>query len=368
MTYDAIVLGAGIAGLSVARELAKLKQRVLLLEPGEKGGATSRAAAGILDPYTEANEETPLFRLGLKALERYPSFLQEMGKDTLSRVEYEKKGILYLAVQPEDEEFLKDRFERQKRRGIPVEWVPAEKIKKMEPAVSKKTRSGVFYPEIPKLSAEKLTDILFESARSSGVEIRTSVKKISIEKGLSPFSSVRGVKVGDDFIESPHVIVASGCWASLESLGIPLKISSVRGQILLLRSSASFTPAHILHTLRWAYIVPWPGNRLLIGSTLESNAGFENRVTPEGREDILNRVSEIYEGIRSLPVERSWAGLRPFVEGGNPLIGPAPVKGLFLALGFYRSGILIAPLVGKLLAEGIVKGKYPPLLEPFYIR
>ena len=63
--YDAIVIGAGMAGLSIARELAKLKQRVLVLEQEEKGGGASRAAAGILDPYTEAKKETPLFRLGL---------------------------------------------------------------------------------------------------------------------------------------------------------------------------------------------------------------------------------------------------------------------------------------------------------------
>ena len=363
-SYDTIILGAGMAGLSIARELAKLKLRVLLLEVEEKGGKTSRAAAGILDPYTETTEETPLFRLGLKALELYPTFLEELGEKVPSQIEYEKLGILYLAVRPEDEEFLKDRYEWQRKRGLPVERVSSEKIKKMEPAVSSRVESGIFYPEIPKLSAEKLTDALLNSSRSTGVEIRTGLKKVSIllEKG-----KVGGVQVEGKAIESPVVVLASGCWAGLhENLGIEIKISSVRGQILILKSNGSFRPTHILHTIRWAYIVPWPGNRLLIGSTLESNVGFENRVTSVGQKDILERVSEIYEDIKTLPMETSWAGLRPYVDGGVPLIGPSRIKGLILALGYYRSGILISPLVGKLLGEGIVAGEFSPLLEPFH--
>lgn len=353
-SYDSIVIGAGIAGLSVARELAKLKQRVLLLEREEKGGGASRAAAGIIDPYTEADEETPLLQLGLKAFDFYPSFLDELGNGIRQRIEYEKLGILYVALNAEDEKFLAGRFDWQKKRGISVVSVSDAEIQRMEPALSKKVRSGIYYPEIPKLNAEKLTSALFEATRSAGVEIRTSVKRISVSiKG----DKIRGVEIPEGPIESPSVIIAEGCWTGLDQdLGIKIKVSAVRGQILLLRSNPSLYPRHILHTIRWAYIVPWPGEQLLIGSTLESNVGFDNRVTPEGKEDILNRVSEIMEGIRSLPVEKSWSGLRPYVDGGVPFIGPTRIPGLYLAVGYYRSGILIGPLAGKFLAEGIVSG------------
>jgi len=111
-SYDAIVIGAGIAGLSIARELANLKQRVLILEREEKGGVTSKAAAGFLDPYSDLKDQTPLFRLGLQALDQYPSFLQEMGARAISQVEYEKLGILYLAIRAEDEELFKERLGR----------------------------------------------------------------------------------------------------------------------------------------------------------------------------------------------------------------------------------------------------------------
>ncbi len=363
-SYDAIVIGAGVAGLPIARELAKSNERVLLVEREREGGKASRAAAGILDPYSEAREESPLLRLGLKALEFYPSFLKEwVGDAALKKVEYEKLGILYLALSPEDEAFLKDRSEWQKSHGLRVEFLRGSEVRRLEPTVSGRTQSGVLYPEIPKLNAKELTRALFKAAQSAGVEFRTSVKEVSVwtEKG-----KLKGIKMAQDAVEAPLVILASGSWTGLDPrLGIKVNVSPVRGQILLLRSKPSLYPRHILHTARYAYIVPWPKGRLLIGSTLE-HGEFEDRVTPEGKEDILSRASEMVEEIRSLPIESSWAGLRPYADGGMPLIGPTRVPGLFLATGYYRSGILIGPLAGKLLSEGIVSGKFSSLLKPFY--
>lgn len=361
--YDAIVLGAGIAGLSVARELAKAKQRVLLIERDKRGGKASRAAAGILDPYSEAGEETPLLPIGLQAFEFYPSFLEEIEKGGEGQVEYEKLGLLYLALTSEDESLLRARFEWQKARRIPVEWLGEKAVRKLAPMVSRRTRSGVYFPQIAKLNAGKLTDALFEAAQEGGVEIRTGVEDSAlwIEGG-----KVRGIEQSGEKMEAPAVALATGSWAGLQDkLGFRIPVKPVRGQILLLKAQAPFYPRTILHTIRYAYLVPWPENRLLVGSTLES-AGFDDRVTSEGKEDILNRAGEMIESIRELPIESSWAALRPQAEGGMPLIGPAPVSGLFLAGGYYRSGVLIGPLVGKLLAEGIRTRKFSPLLEPFY--
>lgn len=364
--YDAIIIGGGLAGLSVAKELSRLKQRVLVLEMEKVCGQTSRAAAGILDPYTEASEETPLYQLGLKSLDYYPSFLKEIQEWSSMDVEYEKPGILYVALSLEDEEILEDRFEWQRKQGLTVERCSAEEVQRKEPFISKRIRSGIFYPEIAKLNASKLVDALLEASRLRGAEIRTSIRNLSISLSAG---KVRGVKTQEGLIETRTVILASGSWAGLQrELGLfSLKISPVRGQILILKASTPFYPKHILHTLRWAYIIPWPERKLLVGSTLES-AGFENQVTSEGKKDILERASEMVEEIRHLPLETSWAGLRPYPEGGMPLVGPTPIEGLYLAVGYYRSGVLISPLIGKLLAEEIVSGESSPLLKFFRMK
>lgn len=361
--YDVIVLGAGIAGLSVARELAKRKKEVLLLEREKIAGRTSRAAAGILDPYTEAEKKTPFLQIGLKALEFYPSFLKEITKKNVGKVEFKKSGILYLALNSKDERFLKDRSLWQKRQRIPVKILSHKEVHRMEPSISNLVRSGIYYPEIPKVNANKLTEALLNAARSAGVEIHTPIEKISV---WIEGKRVCGVKIRDKKIHSETVVLAPGSWAGVDKkLGTRIRVRPVRGQILILKSNSKFRPRHILHTLRYVYIVPWPNNCLLVGSTLES-VGFKNLVTSKGKRDILNRASEISKILPRLPIKTSWAGLRPQAQCGKPLVGPTHVKGLFLASGYYRSGILIAPLAGKLLAEGILTGKFSALLKPFY--
>lgn len=361
--YDAIVIGAGLAGLSVARELARKKQRVLQIEVDRQGGNASRAAAGILDPYTEADKITPQFLLAKEAFAFYPSFLDQLGPRACEKVEFEKTGVLYLASSQRDEAFLRKRFEWQKQHGIAVQFLSGDQARRLEPFLSPRVRAGVYYPEIQKLNAGKLTDLLMKTVKISGVELQMPVRNASLwqEKG-----KVQGIKTGSNRIESPVVVAARGCWAGSDRrFGVRPDVAPVRGQILILHTKPGRRPRHILHTVRYAYAVPWPGGRVLVGSTLES-AGFENRVTPEGKEDILTRAGEIFEDIYEQKIESSWAGLRPFAKRGRPWIGPTQIKGLFLATGYYRVGVLISPVVGKLLSEGILTGKFSPLLKPFY--
>ncbi len=364
-SYDAIVIGAGIAGLSAGRELAKLGERVLILERDVRGGNASRAAAGILDPYTEAEKNTPLFQLSLKAFQFYPKFLDELGPGARKKIEFKKTGVLYLAFSAKDESFLKKRALWQKQHGVPVKNLSAGQVQKLEPVVSKTVRSGVFYPEIPKVNAHKLTTVIFEAARREGVEIRTGVEgaAVKIKKG-----KVRGVRANGNFLEAGKVIVAAGSWSGRgRRFGLSVGVKPVRGQILIVRARPDFGPKHILHSLRYSYLIPWPEGRILAGSTLES-AGFQSRVTRRGEKDILRRAGEIIEGIENFPIETSWAGLRPCPDRGRALIGPTGIAGLFLATGYYRSGILIAPLVGKLLAEGIHSGIFSPFVKPFFLK
>lgn len=362
-TYDAVILGSGLAGLTPALELARKKLRILILERDDPGGATSRAAAGILDPYTEANAPSPFLGLGQRALEFYPPFLESLREDSPEQVEFQKTGLLSLAFRDEEREILERRFSWQKKEGLSVESLLPPEILKKEPMVSKRVTGGLFYPEVSKLNAGRLTELVLRSVRSAGVEIRDHVPaaELRIEKG-----KVRGVRAGSLSIESPVVICAAGCWTGgVKKLGLKTKVTAVRGQILILKSTPALYPKSVLHSLRYAYVVPWPEGRLLAGSTLEKDV-FDARVTGEGQEEILNGVGEISEGLRRLPVERRWAGLRPLAGKGEPVIGPGAVSGLYLAAGYYRSGILISPLAGKLLAEGIVSGVFSPLLKPFF--
>src|SRR2546421_10774402 len=98
--YDVIVIGGGIIGLSIARELAGRKS-VLLLDRGATGQGTSRAAAGMLTPLTEADDAGPFFQLCRASLAIYDRFVDDLKKESGLDVEYSKEGLLHIASSEE---------------------------------------------------------------------------------------------------------------------------------------------------------------------------------------------------------------------------------------------------------------------------
>src|SRR6185295_6309809 len=94
--YDVIVIGGGVIGLSIARELAGRKS-VLLLDRGSTGQGTSRAAAGMLTPLSEADDEGPMFQLCRASHAMYDAFVEELEGETKLDVGYAKDGLLCLA-------------------------------------------------------------------------------------------------------------------------------------------------------------------------------------------------------------------------------------------------------------------------------
>src|SRR5881394_2582922 len=125
--YDVIVIGGGVIGLSIARELAGRKS-VLLLDRGATGQGTSRAAAGMLTPLSEADDEGPFFQLCRASHARYDNFVSELEAETGLDVGYSTEGLLSLASSPESGSALHKRYEWQRRAGFAVEFLSAKEV------------------------------------------------------------------------------------------------------------------------------------------------------------------------------------------------------------------------------------------------
>jgi glycine oxidase len=111
-------------------------------------------------------------------------------------------------------------------------------------------------------------------------------------------------------------------------------------------------------------LIPRPHGPLVVGTTLE-HAGFDARVTLGGLAQILARADRVAPQLAALPLERTWAGLRPGTPDHLPYLGPLPgCDGLYAATGHGRKGILLSPLTGELMAQLIVDGELDPRLEP----
>ena len=360
-----VVLGGGVIGLAVARSLRiRGVGKVILVERARPGAEASRAAAGMLAPQAEANGADAFFELACASRDLYPAFARELLEETGTDIELERTGTLYLAFTEKDNREIEQRYEWQRRAGLPVEKLSADEARGLEPCVSPAVRAALRFPLDVQVENRRLIAALSNSIELHGVQLltETHTQALITERG-----AVRGVETSRGEIHAPVVVAAIGAWTSfLNSSGnAPLlkSIEPVRGQMLCFETNPRLA-RHVIYSPR-GYLVPRLDGRLLAGSTTE-HAGFEKRVTAGGVHNITSHALEIAPGVADLPLVDSWAGLRPCARDEWPVIGAcAETKGLFYATGHYRNGILLAPLTGDLVAEEISTGRPAPLAKAF---
>ncbi len=363
-TADAIVIGGGVVGLSVARALSQRGLRVTLIERARLGAEASFAAAGMLAPQAEANRADAFFELACAGRDLYPATAAALCEETGIDIELERTGTLYLAFTEGDEEEIERRYEWQSRAGLPVERLSGDEARQMEPFISEHVRGALRFPLDVQVENRRLIAALTAAAQKYGVRLLTgtNVESLRITK-----AGVEGVETSCGPVHAPVAVVACGAWSSfITSPDSPLPrvhIEPVRGQILCFEATAR--PArHVIYSPR-GYLAPRLDGRLLAGTTTE-HAGFDKRVTGGGIHAISTCALEIAPAIRHLTLLDAWAGLRPRAEDEFPVLGAcAEVRGLYYATGHYRNGILLAPITGELIAEAITNGVISPLLAAF---
>jgi glycine oxidase len=355
-----IVVGAGIVGLSAARALAGAGARVVVVERGRPGAEASAAAAGWLAVQAEADEGWPLLDVALRARARHLALAAELEAETGAAVGLGRHGTLELAFTDEEERALERRLRWQRARGLPVESLGADEIRRAEPALSAAARRANFFPGDGSVDNVRLTRALAASAEARGAALVSGrpVTGLVVERGR-----VAGVVAGAETLSASVVIEAMGAWsAALAGDPQPPPVEPVRGQILAFDAPRG-TLSRVACTAR-GYVVPRADGRLLAGSTLE-RSGFVKEVTAEGLDAVRRIAAEIAPLLADAPAADSWAGLRPGTPDGLPIVGPGAVAGLFHATGLFRNGILLGPLVGEAVAR-LAQGLAPEIdLAPF---
>jgi glycine oxidase len=362
--FDVIIVGGGVIGLTLARELKKSGvERVSIVEKNVACGLeASGAAAGMLAPQAEADKPDDFFNFCTQSRNMYPRFAEELFNETAVDIELEQSGTLYLAFFERDLAALDNRYYWQQAANLQVESLTAKEILELEPNVSSNVLSGLRFANDWQVENRRLITALCRSNQNNKVQIfHNEIKNFIFGSG-----KILGV-AGDQFkIYAPTVIVASGAWSSF--ISVPndvkdrIKIEPIRGQIIALQAKNQVF-RHVIHVIN-GYLVPRRDNRILVGATVE-NVGFNCQTGSAA----INSLLEIKEMI--LPkIETNfsdhWFGFRPKTVDSLPLLGEFPENsGLFWATGHYRNGILLAPATGKFIADKIVRNIDSPFLQIF---
>ncbi len=350
---NVLVLGAGVIGVSIADELARRGASVTVLDMRSAGQGASQASAGILAPYSEAHERTPLLEMGTRSLALFDAFVDGLRDRSGRSVHYARAGTLDVALDDVDESRLRAVRAWLDAAGVPTEWLDEHALRSFEPSVAPSARGGLFNPAHGWAGVASLVAALVQSARLAGAVFESPVEAAEI----APHKTGVVVRAGDRRYPADAAILAAGSWSGrIKIAGVrPMPIRPVRGQLLHLRWPDAEPPARVV----WGtdcYAVPWPDGSLLVGATVE-DAGFHEDVTAEGLRELTSAAGELLPATKNASLVAARVGLRPASPDGLPVIGPLrDMPAVTVATGHYRNGVLLAPLTAKIVADAVLDG------------
>ena len=354
---DVIVIGGGIMGLTVARELARTGRKTLLLEKGQPGAGTTWASAGIVSAHGSSGSADiagePGLRLRKSSFEMWPEYYAGICEESGMDPEFRLTGILLLAPGEEDEREIRKKGETGEWGD--TEWLGPGDLRREEPALAENL-VGALLVNGGNVEVRRLTPALEIACRRAGVEIRTA---ILIQEILESGGRVRGVRTSEGVLEAPIVVLCAGVGsASIMGARPAPPITPQRGQVAAL-DAAKVGIRHVLMVPGDPYLVPRTGGRLILGATREF-AGEDPRLTAGGLGWLLGSAVEAVPALADAPILETWTGFRPLCTDHLPLIGEGDIGGLFFCTGHGPTGITPAP-VSAALTVALIAGEATPI-------
>jgi glycine oxidase len=361
---DVIVIGGGIIGLSVADRLAREGVGVTLLERGVCGREASWASAGILKP-SNPNKRGPMQQLQRASLEMYPDYCADLQERTGIVPQYARCGSMELLFDDQRYRMALSEQRAGDQQGLRMpdgrpEWevITADEACQIEPSVSGDCLGVLLGRFSAQVRNPRLLRALVAACKSGGVRVReqTPVRELVVEG-----DRVTGAVTEDGSVAGALVILCAGAWSGEidTRAGVQISTHPVRGQIVLL-DAADVAGGRFTRIVdrKECYLAPRSDGLVLVGSTVEPEAGFDRRTTAAGVHKLMQRALTLVPGLANAQVMGMWAGLRPGTPDRRPYIGPVPAfDGLIAATGHYRTGLALAPVTAEIVADFVVRGR-----------
>lgn len=365
---DVCIIGGGIIGLSIARELAGrgLSVRVLAREAARE--TASWAAAGIFPPAPRYAGAPPGDVLTAWSDELHRQWARELLEETGIDNGLRECGGLHVAADDRQLARLCEAAATWTAQGTQCERLDAADIAAVEPALADAVArgrlvGGFVLPAEMQIRPPRHLQALERACLARGVVIETGVTVRDLDVHGGNVRSVVAERAGAMVaVNAGHYVLAAGAWSGsiAERLGLVLTTRPIRGQIALLRFPEQ--PLRRVVNRGLGYLVPRDDGRLLVGSTLE-DAGFATETTTEAIDCLLGMVRNLLATIDEATLEQSWAGLRPGSIDGLPTIGRIPgCDNAFVAAGHFRAGLHQSTGTAVLVAD-LITG-WPPAVNP----
>ena len=369
---DVAVVGGGIVGTSLARELARRGAgKVTLFERGVvAAGASGRTGALLRQHYSNRPEATLAWE-GYKVFAGWPEIV---GGDPV----HSPSGLVVTVETGPGYEANVDRLHRnvalQNGLGIPSRVVSPAELRELQPGVQVDDLAAAAYePTSGYVDAVAATRGMARAAERAGATIREGCPVLAVER---VGDRVTGVRTPDGVVPAGVVVCAAGPWSTrlLAPIGVAAPIEALRVQVAIVQRPLAMEAPHLvfLDTVAGMFCRPWGPGRTLVGlgggdqhDPVDADA-YEERTDPGYPPQAIAALARRLPATAGAAFLHGHAGLYDMTPDAHPIIGPAGPDGLFLALGFSGAGFKKGPAVGRALAELIVDGRADVVdLHPF---
>jgi glycine oxidase len=366
IVVDVAVVGGGAIGVAIAWRCAQRGLSVTVVDPGLAEGAW-HTAAGMLAPVTELHyTETPLLRLGLESLARYPAFVADVERAGGLSCGFEQCGTLAVAWDSADVQALHDM--RLFAAGLEIEahLLTGRELRVLEPALAPGLPGGMLVAGDHQVDPRLLHAALTAAATALGVQFVRSRAGVLVEGGRAC-----GVVLADGTVcRAEQVVLAAGSWSGGVT-GIPARVAApvrpVKGQTLRLRLSGERRIQRVVRAQvkgSSVYLVPRTGGEIVVGASVEE-VGFDRRPRAGAVYELLRDAQSVLPELGEAVLEEVSTGFRPGSPDNAPIVGPSTLPGLIHATGHYRNGILLTPVTADAVAELIATGEQPAVMDAF---
>lgn len=368
--YDVIIIGAGVTGCAIARELSRRQRKVAVLERcGDVCEGTSKANSGIAHAGYDAKPGSMKARMNIRGSQ----MMEELSKEL--DFPYRRNGSIVLGFSRENHEILQDLYDKGIANGVEnLQLLSGDEVRRLEPNLSGQVTEALYAPTGGIVDPFLLTIALAENANVNGVEFffRTQVEGIVRTDGEHFYR----IKTNNGVYETKMVVNAAGVYADVIHnmvSGKKLHITPRRGEYILLdKKTGDFVNATIFQcpTImgKGVLVTPTAHGNLLLGPTAEDvKDKEETNTTPDGLEVILSRTGLSAEHIPSRQAITSFAGLRAHEDGDDFIIEEvADATGFFDAAGIESPGLTSAPAIGEYVAA-LIQEKVPALVKEDFV-
>lgn len=379
--YDVVIIGAGVTGCAIARELMRYKRSVLVVDKASDAcEGTSKANSGIVHAGHDAKPGTLKALLNVKG----NKMMSQLAKDL--DFPFKQNGSLVLCFEEESRPALEKLYEQGQKNGVEgLTILSGDEVRQMEPNVSKDVVAALYAPTGGIVCPFNLTYALAENAVANGAEfcLNTEVKTIAkTEAGYSLEVIDHNGQSGYDgagtskTLEARVVINAAGVYADTFHNMVSEKkihITARKGEYCLMDKKVGDFVEKTLFQLPTIYgkgilVTPTVHGNLMIGPTAVDVDDKEAvNTSAEGLDTVLKKAALSVENLPgSRNIITSFSGLRAHEEQGDFILGEAEdAPGFLDAAGVESPGLTCAPALGEYMAELVNRIAPAPLNENF---